>query len=148
MRRALILGILVLAPQAQAANPRPPTIPAVREWQGGTGAFQLRARSRIVIPRRHVARLRGEAGILAADLKELTGRRPRVVATLRKRLRPGDVRLGLGARDRRLGREGYRGDRGQDRPAASQKTWSSPLVTPSYERFVGFGERIGRAPRY
>ena len=108
MRRALILAIVALAPQAQAANPRPATIPALREWQGGEGTFQVRRATRIVIPRRHRRRLRSDARMLAADLAKLTGRRPRVVASRHKRLRRGDIRLGLGARDPALGREGYR----------------------------------------
>ena len=28
----------------------------------------------------------------------------------------------------------------------AQKTWSSPLLTPSYEEFEGVGKRLGRAP--
>jgi hexosaminidase len=106
---ALALGASVIAiPHALAANPRPATIPALREWKGGVGTFKLRRSSRIVIPHKHRHRLRADASLLASDLAELTGRRHRVVASRRKRVRRGDVRIGLGARDPGLGREGYR----------------------------------------
>jgi hexosaminidase len=112
MKLAVIAGAWLLlagvVPVAHAANPQPATIPALREWQGGDGSFQLRRSSRIVIPRRHRRRLRTTARLLAGDLKALRGRRPRIVATRRKRLRPGDIRLGLGGRDPALGGEGYR----------------------------------------
>jgi hexosaminidase len=107
----LALGLTtlaLLAPEVEAANPRPATIPALREWHGSEGSFELRGSSRIVIPRRHRTRLRATARLLAADIRRATGRRPRVVAIRGRRLRRGDVRLGLGARASDLPREGYR----------------------------------------
>lgn len=95
-------------PAVQAANPRPATIPALREWRGGQGVFRLRRSSRIVVPARYRRRLRSQAKVFAADLRQLTGRRIRVVSRRGTKLRAGDIRLGLGARDRALGREGYR----------------------------------------
>ncbi len=72
------------------------TIPAVREWHDGSGAFHLRASARIVGSGE-------EATLLARELK-----RPVVAGPPA----PGDVVLALGSRDRRLGREGYRLDVG------------------------------------
>ena len=109
--RVLILAILATAAwvaAAEAANPRPATIPALREWEGGEGSFRLRRGSRIVIPAALRRRLHPEARLLASDVAELAGWRPRIVASRRKRLRPGDIRLGLGARAPDLGGEGYR----------------------------------------
>lgn len=96
------------APAAAASNPRPATIPAVREWSGGEGSFQLRRSSRIVVPARYRARLRSTASLFAADLRELTGRRLPIATRRGNRARPGDLRLSLGAREGRLGEEGYR----------------------------------------
>ena len=111
MPRALVLAILLVtgpAAAAEAANPRPATIPALREWRGGQGQFQLRMAPRIVLggPRRRS--LLPEARRLSADLRALTGRKVRVRARRGARVRRGDVRLALGAPDSELGREGYR----------------------------------------
>jgi hexosaminidase len=73
-----------------------PTIPAVREWHDGPGAFHLRASTRIVGSGE-------EATLLAHELK-----RPAVAGPAA----PGDIVLALGSRDRRLGGEGYRLDAG------------------------------------
>jgi hexosaminidase len=108
---ALVAGLAALglaAAPAQAANPRPDTVPAIREWRGADGALRLGARTRIVVPQAHGKRLSATARVLAADLKTLIGTRPRVVVSARARPRRGDFRLALGARDGRLGREGYR----------------------------------------
>jgi hexosaminidase len=89
-------------------NPRALTIPALREWRGGEGTFRLRRSPRIVVPVAHRRRLRSDAEVFADDLRELTGRRVEVVSRRGTRLRRGDIRLALGARDHGLGREGYR----------------------------------------
>ena len=81
------------------------TIPALREWSAGRGAFSLGPRSRIVVHPRHVAELRSTADLLADELEEVIGRRLPVVG--RRRSRAGDIGLCLGSPDRALGREGY-----------------------------------------
>ena len=73
-----------------AKNPRPETVPAVRAWNGASGAFKLRDGARVVAPRP----LRREAKLLARDLGIETARTPR----------RGDIVLTLG---RRGGEEGY-----------------------------------------
>jgi hexosaminidase len=90
------------------ANPRPLTIPALRDWEGGNGTFRLRRTPRIVVPRRYRRRLRTTARVFAKDLARLTGRRVRVVSRRRARARRGDIKLLLAARDPALGDEGYR----------------------------------------
>jgi hexosaminidase len=102
---AAALALAVGAGSAEAANERPATVPALREWVGANGAVKLRGGARIVA--KHKA-LRGEARQLAEDLRRLTGRRWRTATRRRRtRVRPGDVVLKLGARDTALGAEGY-----------------------------------------
>ena len=112
IRRAAALAVLALAvpASAEASNPRPKTIPALRVWKGAaSGSYRLRGSIRIVVPRRYYRRLRSTARVLAVDVRRLTGRRVRVRRLFgRRTLRRGDIRLLLRARDRRLGREGYR----------------------------------------
>ena len=97
----MLVELLVAATAFTTPPPlpaRPPTIPAVREWRGGSGDwFRLRRSSRVVFSDR---RLAADAALFARELG-----RPAVGGA---RPRPGDVELALGARDRRLGREGYR----------------------------------------
>ena len=111
MLRALPIAVVLLAGAAatgEAANPRPSTIPALREWKGGEGQYRLGRSPRIVLGGRRRRLLRPEARLLARDLRALTGRRVRVPARRRTAVRRGDIRLALGARGRGLGREGYR----------------------------------------
>jgi hexosaminidase len=96
-------------PAAAASNPRPLTIPALREWTGGTGGFRLVRSSRIVLAWRDRATLRSVGSVFAADLRALTGRSVRLVSEAPGlRVRVGDICLRLGAGDPRLGGEGYR----------------------------------------
>lgn len=107
----LSLVLLLAVPAcARAANPRPRTIPALRVWKGAArGSYRLPRSIRIVVPKRYYRGLRSTARVFAVDLRRLTHRRVRVVRLRgRRRLRRGDIRLLLRARDRRLGREGYR----------------------------------------
>jgi hexosaminidase len=106
---AVLLGAEWTESEADGmANPRPQTIPALREWTGGSGTFRLRRRPRIVVPRRYRRRLRSTARVFARDLARLTGRRVRVVTRRGVRPRRGDIQLLLRARNPALGREGYR----------------------------------------
>jgi hexosaminidase len=107
--RALVAGLAAGLAAAMAvpasADSRPPTIPALREWTAAEGAFVLRPEGRVVIARRSVRTLRGEARLLADELAELVGRP--VAIAFGGRVRTGDVVLRLGSRDAELGREGY-----------------------------------------
>lgn len=106
MRFAVLsLALLVAALATGAAHAgRPATIPALRHWTDRPGEYVLRPSTRIVAATRE---LLPEAGLLAADLDRLSGRRPRVELAEEDAPREGDVELRLGASDRRLGREGY-----------------------------------------
>jgi hexosaminidase len=94
MLAGALAAVLALTAPAQA---KPPTIPALREWRGEAGAFQVAASTRVV-------GTGPDAALLAREL-----RRPAVAGA---EPQPGDVVLALGSPDRRLGREGYRLDVG------------------------------------
>ncbi|MGH3734849.1 MAG: family 20 glycosylhydrolase [Micromonosporaceae bacterium] len=93
-----------VAGAAVAANPAPRTIPALREWSGGTGTYQFSGGTRIV---RGAAALAGTSQTFAEDLKALTGYTVAQVAGTAADLRPGDIFLALGSADTALGVEGY-----------------------------------------
>lgn len=100
-----LFAALLAATTASASPPRnaqPQTIPALREWRGGHGQFQLGPSPRIVVGS---GALRPEARTFAADLRKLTHRTIGVADEVEPR--PGDIRIALGARDAKLGGEGY-----------------------------------------
>src|SRR5437763_4398827 len=74
-----ILTTIAVPMSASAANPRPFTIPAPREWKGASGSYVLPKEPRIVAP----LRLSGVARTFAADIHGTTSRRT------------GDIRLAL-----------------------------------------------------
>ena len=85
-----------------ASDGRPLTIPALREWQGSEGQYQLRDGARIVAAS---SELMPVADVLADDLKELTGV---AIPIASGSANSGDILLTLGETDPRLGNEGYR----------------------------------------
>lgn len=91
------------APVAGPDDPdsRPLTIPALRQWTPGAGAFLLHPDPHIVAP----PELREVAEVLAADLEALIGR---PVGVGDAGPREGDIHLRLGECDARVGIEGYR----------------------------------------
>ncbi|MBD0742897.1 beta-N-acetylhexosaminidase [Streptomyces sp. CBMA152] len=95
-------------PAHAAAASAPQTVPALRQWTAGSGAYTFTATSRIVVDPAYSAQLAGEAGTLADDLSALTGRTV-VVAT--GTASTGDIGLTLG--DSSLPAEGYRMTVGQ-----------------------------------
>jgi hexosaminidase len=99
---ALSGGVVLLAGSRAEAAGKPLTIPALRSWKPASGGFRYDAGTRIVV---HDRALADVADVLADDLHDLTGRRPRVH---RGAPRTGDLVLALGERDRRVGHEGYR----------------------------------------
>lgn len=97
----------LLAPSAGAAavGERPQTIPALQDWDGGTGTWRLRHQP-LITTRCGDSALRGEARLLARDLAAVS-RRAVEVADCGVRPRRGDVALAR-ARRARLPKEGYR----------------------------------------
>ena len=100
--------VLALAPEAQArADERPQTIPALQQWRAAAGEWELGGQARVLIAPAERRRLRPIAAVFASDLRRLTGEPPAIVAARGAAARGGDIVLKLGARDPRLGREGY-----------------------------------------
>ncbi|SDI36984.1 hexosaminidase [Actinokineospora alba] len=102
-------GIVVGGPPALAAvssmaNEKPRTIPALREWTGGTGSYSFSSASRIV---RDTPALASTSQTFVEDLKSLTGNNITQVAGTAADLRAGDILLSLGSTDTALGAEGY-----------------------------------------
>ncbi|MFG2497117.1 discoidin domain-containing protein [Streptomyces sp. NPDC048441] len=117
---AVALPLALPLPPAQAAtrgNPRPSVIPALQEWDGGDGAYQLSAAdTRVVVPAQDAGQLMGLARQLTQDIADITGLKiaaPRTAATGRSRPARGEVllRLDPAARHTKGGqlyaREGY-----------------------------------------
>ncbi|MFE7711943.1 discoidin domain-containing protein [Streptomyces sp. NPDC057486] len=59
-------------------NPRPAVVPALQQWEGGTGAFELRKHSRIVLAKRQADELDDQGAQLSAEIEEVTGHKPAV----------------------------------------------------------------------
>lgn len=100
-------GVAAAGPVQAAAGP-PQTVPALRQWTAGTGAYSFTSTSRIVVDPAHTAQLSDEAATLAEDLGALAGRS---VAVVTGSASPGDIGLSLG--DGGLPAEGYRMTVGQ-----------------------------------
>ncbi|MFD7834179.1 family 20 glycosylhydrolase [Streptomyces sp. NPDC059761] len=95
-------GVAVAGPAQAAAGP-PQTVPALRQWTAGTGAYTFTGTSRIVVDPAYAAQLSDEAATFAEDLGALAGR---PVAVVTGSASPGDIALSLG--DPGLPAEGYR----------------------------------------
>ncbi|MFI5830096.1 family 20 glycosylhydrolase [Streptomyces sp. NPDC051578] len=91
------------APSQAAVAAAPQTVPALRQWTAGTGAYTFTGTSRIAVDPAHTAQLADEAATFAEDLRALTGRSVSVVTGSAA---PGDIGLTLG--DPALPAEGYR----------------------------------------
>ncbi|MEV6550542.1 family 20 glycosylhydrolase [Streptomyces sp. NPDC051597] len=99
---ALTLPGVAAAPARAAAAP-PQTVPALRQWTAGSGAYTFTNTSRIAVDPASAAQLGDEAATLADDLAARTGR---TVAVVTGAPATGDIALGLG--DTTLPAEGYR----------------------------------------
>lgn len=93
---------------ALAADGRPLTIPALREWQAASGSYHLCQVPRIIIAADAASPLRPVAEVLAEDLGRLRALSPQIVAGDAGAAAAGDIVLTLGDSDTRLGTEGYR----------------------------------------
>ncbi|MFH7595640.1 family 20 glycosylhydrolase [Streptomyces racemochromogenes] len=91
------------APARAAAGAAPPTVPALRQWTPGTGAYAFTTASRIVLAPASAGLLAEDAATFAEDLGALAGRE---VAVTTGTPAPGDIALALG--EDALPAEGYR----------------------------------------
>jgi len=114
-RRSLagLLGVVLVAALAVSIGPdpahaavQPRTIPALREWTAGTGAYTYGATTRVVLDPAYQWDTTG--AVVADDLQALTGMRPAVVSGTESSTVTADLYLTLGSPDTALGQEGYR----------------------------------------
>ena len=133
----------------------PTTIPALREWEGGEGTFQLRRGSRIVVPRARRRKLRSEAppaGVRSrrADGPPPTGRRLAPPAAAAGR-HPAGAR-GPSARARGRGLPPADRRSGEDRRAAPcgrvlRDPHAPPAAPPGPAASARPGARLAALPR-
>ncbi|WP_220101275.1 family 20 glycosylhydrolase [Chitinophaga oryzae] len=90
---------------ANAGNPPPFVIPALREWYGGKGNYTLPNNPALVIDTRDTAALLPGVTVFKADLQQLTGSRQISIRTGQPR--KGDIYFSLHSPDRSLEKEGY-----------------------------------------
>lgn len=101
------VGATTRSVAALAVNPKPQTIPALREWTGGTGSYGFGAGTRIVRDTADATALATTSAVFADDLKALSGLTIGQVVGTAADVRAGDVYLRLGSTDAALGTEGY-----------------------------------------
>ncbi|WP_285703046.1 discoidin domain-containing protein [Microtetraspora sp. NBRC 16547] len=63
------------APTSTNPNAKPAVVPALQQWEGGTGSFELRKHSRIVLAKRQVDELEDQGARLSAEIEQVTGRK-------------------------------------------------------------------------
>ena len=99
----LATSIVQASPSAAATAPQ--TIPALRQWTAGTGAYTFTAASRVVVDPAYATQIVSDANVFATDLATLAGRPVTVVQ--QTTAATGDIFLTLGDPDTALGAEGY-----------------------------------------
>jgi hypothetical protein len=87
---------------APMENPAPDVVPSIREWTGGSGRFELRPPSRIVVDSSDLV---GEAQLLRHDMAAVTGLELPVATG--KNPHPGDLFLSDRGAPAQVGSEGY-----------------------------------------
>ncbi|MEU3312474.1 family 20 glycosylhydrolase [Streptomyces sp. NPDC006662] len=100
---ALVLPGAAAGAARAAAAAAPQTVPALRQWTAGSGAYAFTPASRIALDPASADRLAGDAATFAQDLGALAGR---TVAVTTGTPAPGDIALALG--ETSLPAEGYR----------------------------------------
>lgn len=98
----------VAAPPDASGAGRPATIPALTEWVGEAGAYQLTAATRILVRPDQQEALGQTASTFAADLSALGDDIGRAVEVTTDVPRPHDIVLELGGDAAGVGDEGYR----------------------------------------
>lgn len=107
------LGVTLLGPlpsplahaESRASNAAPPVVPALREWHGSFGSFQLHAGSRIVLDPGSAALLQRTAQVFQQDLAAETGSWLPIAPSSTPGA--GDFFLTFSTQDRGIGNEGY-----------------------------------------
>ncbi|HVK24343.1 MAG TPA: family 20 glycosylhydrolase [Actinokineospora sp.] len=106
MTATVAAGVTPAAAQT-TPNAQPKTIPALREWTGGTGTFTYTSATRILRATANATTLATTSQVFADDVKALTGHTLAQATGTTTDLRAGDIYLSLGSADTALGAEGY-----------------------------------------
>jgi len=103
---SIVSVILYLSGCSQPDNTgRPDTIPALREWNIGSGTYAFSSNSMIVLDAAYASQLANTGQVLADDLKAMTGYTIPVVAAPAGNA--GDIFISPSSSDTALGAEGY-----------------------------------------
>ncbi|MBP1962792.1 family 20 glycosylhydrolase [Paenibacillus aceris] len=102
---SLLFSLFQMPSVSYAANAAPNVVPSLREWTGGTGAFQLKDTSRIVVDASYSAELANTAAAFKEDLTIVTGKALAIVNA--NTANAGDFFLSLNTDDTGIGNEGY-----------------------------------------
>jgi len=86
-------------------NPAPPTMPSLREWNGGAGNFAFTTNVPIVVDSKYARSLMATAGALQADLKQITDHDYQIISSPKPG--GGGLFLTLDNSDAAIGDEGY-----------------------------------------
>ncbi|MFI6741875.1 discoidin domain-containing protein [Nonomuraea sp. NPDC050451] len=98
------------AAEGNSVNARPDVVPALQQWEGGTGSFELRKHSRIVLAKKQVKELDEQGTQLSAEIEQVTGRKLHVSP---RTPQDGDIVLSIDPAladpggDARFAEEGY-----------------------------------------
>lgn len=95
--------------RAAQADDAPAVLPALQNWQAGSGSgYSWAAGGRIVVNTADAGALQNDAKTFAADLgDDLNTSPPPVVTGTKDGAKPGDIFLALDSTDTQLGNEGY-----------------------------------------
>ena len=100
-----LFPLRIINPTVLFANAAPTVIPALREWQGGSGSFMIDSASRITIDPSYAAQLQETAHVFQSDLSAVNGNTLPIAITSSPAI--GDFFLTLKNSDRSIGSEGY-----------------------------------------
>lgn len=102
---SLLVSLFQLPSVSYAANTAPNVVPSLREWTGGTGAFQLKDTSRIVVDPSYQTELGETAAAFKEELNLVAGKNLTVVQA--STASAGDIFMTLNTTDSVIGDEGY-----------------------------------------
>ncbi|NEW72884.1 discoidin domain-containing protein [Streptomyces rhizosphaericus] len=89
---ALTISPATASPETAGVNEKPTVVPALQRWQGGTGSFELRRTSRIVLGADRGGAVRRRTSALPEEIEQVAGRRLKVST---RHPQDGDIVLSL-----------------------------------------------------
>src|SRR5688572_26924799 len=101
---SLVISFLLVPASYSYAAGRPKTIPALKEWSDGSGAYTFSSTSRIVLDSAYASQLGNTGAAFSDDLRYLSGWTISVVNGSTANV--GDIFLSLNSTDSTLGTEG------------------------------------------